>query len=565
MEKNTENARPNGKGHIGASVMYLLIVGIAFAIMTAVLLFFPRTEYSELEKRDLAEFPDITDIESIKKDPAKFTASVSSWFSDTEPYRDELMTMSMSIRGAMKGDFRSEEETVSFRPADTAVAAVKSDKTDNSKTSGNPDISDNTGESENPEISDNGENTYNGEAPAADDDDDDINDGKAKLGSSGTIIIGKGDKVRALMAFGGTAKGGGGYVDLLNTLADQFPGKNVYAMVAPLATEYYLPAKAAKASSPQKPFIYSVRDRLSPKVKFVDVYDELLKHKKEDIYLRTDHHWAGLGGYYAAKRLAETAGVPFRGLDAYDRHEIKNFVGSMYGYSKDISVKNAPETFVYYTPNQVDYDAQFVCYTLNKNFKIIRESKPFKGSFFKKFKDGSGNAYLTFIGTDQAYVKVKTSTPGNRKILIIKDSYGNAVPGNLFYSFNEVHVIDFRYFTHNLKDYVNKNGITDIAVCFNVFNAYSSGSTSKVKKMLTQAGGIPASSDNDSKSKATKQDAIQEKSKTESVKTESKDEESAAPVIEQPVKETEQPDKAKETDETKKEESPATPEKPEEE
>lgn len=546
MEQNTENAQPKGKGHIGASVMYILIVGIAFAIMTVVFVFFPRTEYSELEKRDLAEFPDVSDIESIMKEPAKFTAGVSSWFSDTEPYRDELMTMSMNIRGAMKGDFRSEEETVSFRPAETAVAAAKPEE---SKSSEKTEVSEN---------SDNTESTYNGESPAPDDDEeDDINDGKAKLGSSGTIIIGKGDKVRALMAFGGTAKGGGGYVDLLNTLADQFPEKNVYAMVAPLATEYYLPSKAAKASSPQKPFIYSVRDRLSPKVKFVDIYDELLKHKKEDIYLRTDHHWAGLGGYYAAKRLAETAGVPFRGLDAYDRHEIKNFVGSMYGYSKDISVKNAPETFVYYTPNQVGYDAEFVSYTLNKNFKIVRESKPYKSAFFKKFKDGSGNAYLTFIGTDQAFVKVKTSTPGNRKLLIIKDSYGNAVPGNLFYSFNEVHVIDFRYFTHNLKDYVNKNGITDIAVCFNVFNAYSSGSASKVKKMLTQTGGIPAPSPSDSKANPTKTGKSPNNTKPDQVKTESSSEETAAPVIDQP---------AKESEESKTEATPVvTPEKTEEE
>lgn len=493
MEQNKENELPGGKGLIGASVMYILIVGIAFAIMTAVFVFFPRTEYSELEKRDLAEFPDVSDIESIRKDPGKFTASISSWFSDTEPYRDELMTLSMGIRGAMKGDFRSEEETVSFRPAETANPASEDEKDDDLQKT---DISDNSVGSENSGISDN----------ASDEDDEDINDGKAKLGSSGTIIIGKGDKVRALMAFGGTAKGGGGYVDLLNTLADEFPGKNVYAMVAPLATEYYLPEKAAKASKPQKPFIYSIRDRLSPKVKFVDIYDELLNHKKEDIYLRTDHHWGALGGYYAAKRLAETAGVPFKSLDAYDRHEIKGFVGSMYGYSKDISVKNAPETFVYYTPNQVGYDAEFVTYSLNKNFKIVRESKPFKSAFFKKFKNGTGNAYLTFMGTDQAYVKVKTSTPGNRKILIIKDSYGNAVPGNLFYSFNEVHVVDFRYFTHNLKDYINKNGITDIAVCFNVFNAYSNGSASKVKKMLTQKGGIIALSDSQAKPKTEEND-----------------------------------------------------------
>ena len=524
MENQTDKDIPEIKGKQGASVMYILMVGIFFAILTVVFVFFPRTKYSELEKRDLAELPDIPDIDRIKKDPAKFTAEVSSWFSDTEPYRDELMTMSMKIRGAMKGDFRDDEETVSFRPAETAV---NTSAESNSKSEENIQGSESH---ENQEEADN----------STDDEDDDIEDGKAKLGSSGTIIIGKGENVRALMAFGGTAKGGGGYVDLLNTLATEFPNAKVYAMVAPLATEYYLPAKAAKASNPQKPFIYSIRDRLSPNVKFVDIYDELLKHKKEDIYLRTDHHWGALGGYYAAKKLAEAAGVPFKGLDAYDKHVVKNFVGSMYGYSKDISVKNAPEDFVYYTPNQVGYDAEYVTYTLNKNFKIVRESKPFKSAFFKKFKDGTGNAYLTFIGTDQAYVKVKTSTPGNRKLLIIKDSYGNAVPGNLFYSFNEVHVIDFRYFTHNLKDYVAKNGITDIAVCFNVFNAYSSGSASKVKKMLTQKGGIPAITDSENKSSDKKKDTTpQTAPKTETkvdespVQSEINTQEPEKPVVEE--------------------------------
>ncbi len=190
---------------------------------------------------------------------------------------------------------------------------------------------------------------------------------------------------------------------------------------------------------------------------------------------------------------------------------------------------------------------------MNKNFKIIRESKPFKSAFFKKFKDGNGNAYLTFIGTDQAYVKVKTSTPGNRKLLIIKDSYGNAVPGNLFYSFNEVHVIDFRYFTHNLKEYVAKNNITDIAVCFNVFNAYSSGSASKVKKMLTQAGGIPAQSSSDTKPQPKKKDTS---SADFSDKNEKSVEELPTSVKEEAI--TTQPEKLE------IEETPATPEKTEE-
>lgn len=449
--------------------MYLTMVGTAFAVLTVVFAFFPRSKYSELEKRDLAEFPNVREYADR---PGQYTAAVSSWFSDTEPYRDELMTLSMNIRAAMRGNFMPEEEAVTFRPAspapEPAAMAAAEEALPYSE-----EVSDTTTTSAT-----------------------NIEDGNAKLGDSGTIIVGKGDKVRALMAFGGTAKGGGAYVDLMNTLAETFPSQSVYAMIAPLATEFYLPQRAAKASNPQKPFIYSVRDRLNPKVKFVDVYDELSRHTAEDIYLRTDHHWAGLGGFYAARRLAKTAGVPFKGLEAYDRHVIKDFVGSMYGYSKDIAVKNAPEDFVYYTPNAVKYDADYVAYTLNRDFQIVKESKPYKSPLFKHFKDGSGNAYLTFVGSDQVFVKVKTSTPGSRRLLIIKDSYGNAVPGNLLYSFNEVHIVDFRYFTHNLKVYVAKNCITDIAVCFNVFNAYSSGSASKVRKMLTQAGGIHADAAN---------------------------------------------------------------------
>lgn len=476
MQNQSEYEKIKAEKHrYGASKMYLAITGIVFSALTIVFVFFPRSVYSELEKRDLKEFPDIMDYQGRA---GEFTSAVSSWFSDTEPYRDEFMTLSMNIRSAMKGNILPDEETVSFRPSDSNTSVSNTiletiDQGDESESEASSD-SDDT------------------EETAVED------DGVAKLGEAGTIIIGKGKNVRALMAFGGTANGGSGYVSLLNTLAETFPTRKVYAMVAPLATEYYLPAKAAKVSNPQKPFIYAIRDRLDSNVKFVDVYDELLNHTKEEIYLRTDHHWSGLGGYYAAKRLAEVAGLPFKGLDAYEKHEIKNFVGSMYGYSKDIAVKNAPEVFVYYTPKDVIYESEFVAYTLNKNFKIIRESKPYKASFFKSFKDGSGNAYLTFIGSDQVFVKVKTGTPGNRRLLLIKDSYGNAVPGNLFYSFSEIHVVDFRYFTHNLKKYVEDNQITDIAVCFNVFNAYSSGSSNKVKHMLKQTGGIQTVKENTS-------------------------------------------------------------------
>ena len=39
------------------------------------------------------------------------------------------------------------------------------------------------------------------------------------------------------------------------------------------------------------------------------------------------------------------------------------------------------------------------------------------------------------------------------------------------YSFEEIHVIDGRYFTHNMKDYVREHKITDILFANNIFQA----------------------------------------------------------------------------------------------
>lgn len=460
------NPEPREANTSGAHhILYLIIVGVVFAALAVVFLFFPRTRYSELEKRDLAEFPDMG---KIKTAPAELTADISHWFSDSEPFRDDFMTLSMNIRDAFRYSPANDEEAVSFRPSDD-MANVDPDA------AGVPGIEGDAAPGEY-------HNNINAEE-------------NAKVANAGIIIVGSGDKVRALMAYGGTASGGGAYVATLNAYADALPGVNVYAMPIPTATEFYLPEKAAKCSKPQRPTLVNIHNTISPKVKFVDVYSALAGHVDEDIYLRTDHHWAPLGGYYAAKQLAHVAGVPFRDISSYDRHVVHGYVGSMYGYSKDIAVKNAPEDFVYHTPKGVDYTTTYITYKVNKNYEVTSESKPYTSKYFHQFKDGSGAAYCTFMGGDQHLVKIKTSTPGSRRLLIVKDSYGNTLPGYLFFSFNEIHVVDFRYFTKNLKKYVADNGITDVVIAFNIFNAYGGAAPAKARKFLTQAGGGYAAPD----------------------------------------------------------------------
>ena len=439
--------------------VYIIIVILVWMGMAIVMNFFPRPTYSELEKRELTRRPDIT-WEAFKS--GDLTSGISSWYSDSEPYRDKLMEISMMFDKAIRWSFG--EDNITFHASSNI-----------------PNISD----YDDPESSD---ISYpDSISPDSWDIDTEGNEAEdvAKIADAGIIITGEGENLRALMAFGGGKNGGLAYASAANEYYDVFGDSvNIYCMAIPIAIEFYCPKKAKRLTNPQLPVINNIYSNLKEGVKEVDVYTVLSVHKNEDIYLRTDHHWTPLGAFYAARKFADVAGVPFRELDAYERKVVKGFVGSMYGYSGDISVKQSPEDFVYYVPNQVEYTTTFTDYITDKNYRVIGEGKPYKGAFFKHYNDGSGRAYSTFMGGDMKLTVVRTSTGNGRRLIILKDSYGNALPGYLFYSFEEIHVLDTRYFNKNIKKYVSENKITDILFANNIYNSYSPKYSKKYHNML---------------------------------------------------------------------------------
>lgn len=437
--------------------IFLLLTGAVFFALAAIFLFLPRSTFSALERRELATFPEFTWERLFD---GSFTADVSTWFSDSEPYRDKFMEAHMNFKDLLAFK-RGGEDAVTFH-ADGGGGADAV-----------PGFEDEQGEM--PDVA--------------------LNDGTARIASRGIIVTGSGPDVRALMVYGGSGTGKSSYAAAANNMKKAFgPGVNVYCMVIPTSIEYYCPDKVKDRTRPQLATINNIHSQLDPGVKAVDVHHTLGLHADEPIYLRTDHHWAPLGAYYAARKFAHVAGVHVPDLKEFDRKVIHGYVGTMYGYSKDINVKNAPEDFVYYTPRQGGYTTTYIIYKVDKDFKVTGKSAPHQGSFFKTFKDGSGVAYCTFMGTDMATVKVETPVKNGRRVLIIKDSFGNAIPGYLFGSFEQVHVVDFRYFIGNLQAYVRDNGITDVLMAFNIFNAYGGSAGAKIEQMMRGVGASAGSS-----------------------------------------------------------------------
>ena len=158
------------------------------------------------------------------------------------------------------------------------------------------------------------------------------------------------------------------------------------------------------------------------------------------------------------------------------------------------------------------YTTTYIDYKIDENYRVIGMGRPYKSIFFYKYKDGSGGAYCTFMGSDTRITHVQTSTHNGRKLLILKDSFGNALPGYLFYSFEDIYVVDSRYFTKNMVDYVHENQITDILFANNIFKAYSSHTYSNYVRFLNQTNGIqkPIShtTDSNAQKKSTVRDSI---------------------------------------------------------
>ncbi len=275
------------------------------------------------------------------------------------------------------------------------------------------------------------------------------------------------------------------YAEAVNKYKEALPDVNVYSMVIPTACEFYTPPSLAGMSSSQLYHIDLVKNNLKD-VQFVDAYSALAAHSDENIYLRTDHHWAPLGGYYAAQAFAKAADVPFLPLSDYKEHVNKGFCGTMYGYTENSEyLKNHPEDFVYHVPQTVDWTTTYINYKIS-GWDVVSADEPVKAAYFLDYGDNGSNNYCTFMAGDAKIVHVETGTKNGRRLAVIKDSFGNAIPGYLFGSFEEIYIMDLRFFSHNMIDYLKEKQITDLLFANNTTVAGNKAMSDNLDIIRTQ-------------------------------------------------------------------------------
>ena len=193
-------------------------------------------------------------------------------------------------------------------------------------------------------------------------------------------------------------------------------------------------------------------------IRCIDLIPVLSSHSSEDIYLRTDQYWTSLGAYYAAKYLSETIDVPFTELSDYTEYINEGYVGELYDITQSSELFNDPENFVYYVPSN-EYTADYYDAAFNYAYSsdLFEDVGP------------EENFYNTFLGGSDHIVKISTDIENGRRLLIIKDSFGNCIIPFLTGSFEKIYVVDQRFFDINLIKFIKYSHITDVLFA----NSYS--------------------------------------------------------------------------------------------
>lgn len=99
---------------------------------------------------------------------------------------------------------------------------------------------------------------------------------------------------------------------------------------------------------------------------------------------------------------------------------------------------------------------------------------------------GRAGSYLAFIGGDYPLTRIISSNRNGKRILVVKDSYGNAMAPFLALHYQEVFVIDYRSFDSNIIDFLRKNNVNDLLFLHNVAIANAKYTSSR-EASLTRA------------------------------------------------------------------------------
>ncbi len=254
------------------------------------------------------------------------------------------------------------------------------------------------------------------------------------------------------------AEGDSGYANLVNTFAAKYPEVHTSCLLIPKACAFLSPQGYGSVQENQADFIRATYEKMQ-NVTTADCMGEMKKHAGAYMFYRTDHHWTSLGAYYASVAYCEANGIDPRALQTYRTVVNTGYIGSLYAFAGEVpQLLQNPDYTVAHLPETA---YTMTCTTGGTTFDTVALNT-------------DTNAYATmFIAGDQAFTDIVTENKNGKKLLVFKESYGNAFVPYMIDYYEEIIVLDIRKESQSVADIIRQYGITDALIINNVQGACS--------------------------------------------------------------------------------------------
>lgn len=201
-----------------------------------------------------------------------------------------------------------------------------------------------------------------------------------------------------------------------------------------------------------------IKDSLGTAFQWVNVEDTLKKHRAEEIYCHTDHHWTTLGAYYGYQALAAAMKLDTSKAPAMKSYAVTNsFNGTLSatsGYETDYN-----EPIYIYAPDDLKTAPQVVVNNVNEKKKTA--------TLYDTSKLKEKDKYALFLGGNYPVLDIRTTADTTDRLLLVKDSYANSVIPFLTAYYREIIVVDPRYYYDDIREVMKKNKITSVLFLYN--------------------------------------------------------------------------------------------------
>lgn len=193
-------------------------------------------------------------------------------------------------------------------------------------------------------------------------------------------------------------------------------------------------------------------------VKLIDLRQSLKQEsEKSQVYYRTDHHWSLRGAYEGYSAYCQVEGGTPKNYEAFDVHTVsEDFYGTLYSKALDDDA----------VPDMMDAaqglpDVEVICDGKERSGVYDTTKVEQKDKYAYYFGGNYGEVTISHVNNDSS---------AGKKLLVIKDSFANSMIPFLLEEYDEIRMLDLRYFKNSMERYVEEYGADEVLVLYELSN-----------------------------------------------------------------------------------------------